>query len=518
MCTISGGVFLNTYYPADDHAAAELLEKVIIRGALRGRDSWGIATASDELSKSETVVKELGSSENSNFDFKTYFEKCIHSGRRKVLINNRAMPTTESQQNVPLEDCQPFTIGRWTIVHNGTIANDRELRKWLENIKGIEFNSSVDSEVIAGLCEAYLQDKLCDESQVDFKELMLYLSEKLVGSYAIGIMLSDVESGNFLKDSAQKMGLMCNYKPIYVEMLKDRKGCIFTSLQDDLGTPKEMSFSRTLMSQRCIFKMPAYSGLVICGDESVLTGEISLQEFSLVKPIKRKKTLVVCSGGLDSTVVATYCVRRGDDVTLLHFQYGCMAEEREQSAVTRVANALKCNVIFFNNTATTREIGGSTLLDPNAKIADMKEGAEYAHEWVPARNLIMLANAVGYAEAHGFDTIALGVNLEESGAYPDNEMIFIQMLNQVLPYATQNGHHVNIEMPVGHLVKHEIVSLGHKLHAPFADSWSCYTNHTDHCGKCGPCGMRKAAFHIAKVEDPTIYEDNSLYNDLNKEE
>jgi 7-cyano-7-deazaguanine synthase len=140
------------------------------------------------------------------------------------------------------------------------------------------------------------------------------------------------------------------------------------------------------------------------------------------------------------------------------------------------------------------------------RVDEGREGAEFAHEWVPARNFVFIALATAIAEAYGYDYIATGINLEESGAYPDNEMEFIRLLNKVLPYAVGPNKHVELLMPVGHLVKHEIVRLGLEVGAPLHLTWSCYDKGPKHCGRCGPCYMRRWAFKINGVRDPVEYD------------
>jgi len=151
-------------------------------------------------------------------------------------------------------------------------------------------------------------------------------------------------------------------------------------------------------------------------------------------------------------------------------------------------------------------IQGSNLVEDNPDITDGEAGAEFAHEWVPARNLVMLSIATAYAEAHGYDSVASGINLEEAGAYPDNEMEFVRRFADTLPFATSADSHVEVEMPVGNLMKHEIVRLGLDTDAPLDDCWSCYEDAEYHCGNCGPCYMRQTAFRINETPDPLTYQ------------
>ncbi len=85
-------------------------------------------------------------------------------------------------------------------------------------------------------------------------------------------------------------------------------------------------------------------------------------------------------------------------------------------------------------------------------------------------------------------------------------MEFIRLLNKVMPYAVGPNKHVELLMPVGHLVKHEIVKLGLEIGAPLHLTWSCYDNGERHCGRCGPCYMRRWAFRINGIKDPVEYD------------
>jgi 7-cyano-7-deazaguanine synthase len=226
-------------------------------------------------------------------------------------------------------------------------------------------------------------------------------------------------------------------------------------------------------------------------------GGLTVGKLPLEQPLD---ALVVASGGLDSTVAAAKLVRQGRRVCLLHFHYGCRAQEREWARVVLIGAELGADVAVI----TLPDVFGRHGLNGEDHITAGVAGSEYAHEWVPARNLVMLSTAVAYAEAHGFGSVALGNNLEEAGAYPDNEEQFILDMDRAVQLATQNGRRVRIVQPVGHLMKHEIVKLGLELKAPLEHTWSCYRGGERHCGECGPCFMRRTAFERNGAKDPVM--------------
>lgn len=191
------------------------------------------------------------------------------------------------------------------------------------------------------------------------------------------------------------------------------------------------------------------------------------------------------------------------DTTLLHFQYGCLAEAKEVQAVRGIAAALDIEVRFEDMRWLAR-IGGSTLTAQGATITDGEKGAEFPHEWVPARNLMMIAAAAALCDAQGFQRIYLGLNLEESAAYPDNTLEFFERLNEVMPFATQSWP--VIHNPLARMMKWQIVRHAHEIDAPIHLSWSCYRDGPRHCGRCGPCYMRQRAHRMTGIVDRVEYE------------
>jgi len=381
-------------------------------------------------------------------------------GYGEAIIGNwRATPTTEVKEG----KLQPYD----GVVHNGTIANAEEL--------GLE-QGQIDSEILPRVLRRTGVD--------DFLESV----RKLKGSYAIGCV-AEVKNDVTLY-------LACNYKPIYIWKDPQTKTVFFSSMaRHFIGACPNNPM-----------KMKPYS--VYHYHQQVCDVRDILAE-------RTKKYLVVCSGGLDSTHVANKIFKslrtdigtEVESMELLHFNYGCRASNKEFESIRNLAEFFKCTYrivdipqICFNS----KEGSNSTLFDTKKKLAGPVEGAEYAHEWVPARNLIFLSMATAIAETEGFTHIALGNNLEESGAYPDNEEEFNYLFNQLLPHATQNERVVELVCPVSHLMKHEIVKEGLALDTPFYLTWSCYEQNARPCWKCGPDFMRAEAFFRNSAIDPLL--------------
>jgi len=373
------------------------------------------------------------------------------NGTYAALGNWRATPTPEVEKG----NLQPYD----GIVHNGTIANAEEL--------GLR-PGEIDSEVLP---------RVLDRSSIArFKDTL----RRIKGSFAIAA---------WSKEQANVF-LACNFKPIYVGRIDDHGTIFFSSMA--------RHFNGLLGHWHAPVKMQPYSILNLRTRVSYL----------LTPNDAPKRVLVICSAGLDSVTVATHYRNVLKWPTgLIHFQYGCLAETKESALIPRIAQRLSCDEYHIQ--PLPRELFGASSLfvDDGRPIASGIQGAEYPYEWVNARNLVMLSVATAYAEAHGYTHIALGNNLEEAGSYPDNEEEFTYLFNNLLPYATKPDVHVQVESPVGHLMKHEIVAYGLLHSAPYDLSWSCYRNGEKPCGRCGPCFMRNKAFARNGAKDPLTYED-----------
>lgn len=473
MCAIIGAMFPNLKTDNDVLVANIRLNTLLIKSQERGRDGMGYIVSTEDGITCEKIIG-CNLTKDEPLELIPYGTR----GAVRFISNLRAEPTTEYVEQKSKEDQQPYTVRQWSIVHNGTIANDKELREPFAEISKqfhhpLPVQTKIDSASIVETLYMTDKDWIAPYS---FRETI----SRLKGSYAI-IALNH--------RSKEDLFLACNYRPIWA--IRDKIGVYFAS-SESYFTVDGNSFNRP-------FLLDSYSTYhVKCVGEDILIDTFPLLDGG------NKKALSVCSGGMDSVVATAKMIADGYDVTLIHFLYGSRAEGPEVEAVKKIAKRLDCELVLFN--LPIYDKSDSPLLQHDSKVAGGEEGAEFAHEWVPARNLVLLSVATAYAEAKGFSKIVLGNNLEEAGAYPDNEPEFINRLNRTLKYAVGDGKQVDIVMPVGNLMKHEIVKLGLELNAPLDLTWSCYKSGELHCGKCGPCFMRKTAFEINNTTEVIKYE------------
>jgi len=215
------------------------------------------------------------------------------------------------------------------------------------------------------------------------------------------------------------------------------------------------------------------------------------------------RALVLFSGGLDSTVLATQMKKDAEETRLLSIDYG-QRHAKELDHSQKVADHLGLAHKILKLPQLGQILGGSSLTD---KSMTLPEG-HYAEESmkstvVPNRNMILLALAGGHALSLGFDTIAYAAHAGDHTIYPDCRPEFADAMDTALSLADWNT--LSLHRPFVDMTKSDLVSLGAELDAPLHLTWSCYAGGEIHCGKCGTCVERKEAFALANIPDPTKY-------------
>ncbi len=222
------------------------------------------------------------------------------------------------------------------------------------------------------------------------------------------------------------------------------------------------------------------------------------------------KTIVICSGGLDSVSLAHKVADENELFGLVSFDYG-QRHKKEVEFAARCADRLGVPHDLIDMRHIGEHLSGSALTDD----VDVPDG-HYAEDSmkitvVPNRNAIMLAIAFGIAAAKGADAVATAVHGGDHFIYPDCRPEFIAAFEAMQKYALEGYADIRLYTPFVHIPKSAIVTVGAAHGTPFADTWSCYKGGEMHCGRCGTCVERQEAFALAEVVDPTEYDDPDFW-------
>jgi 7-cyano-7-deazaguanine synthase len=227
------------------------------------------------------------------------------------------------------------------------------------------------------------------------------------------------------------------------------------------------------------------------------------------------RAVVLLSGGLDSSTALALAREQGHATYALSFGYG-QRHARELEAARRVAAHFGCRehrVVELD----PRAFAGSALTSAEIPLPQDRSESEIGTgipvTYVPARNLIFLSLATGYAEVIGADDVYLGINALDYSGYPDCRPEFLEAFaraaNLATKAGTQDGRTLRFNAPLITLSKAAIVREGTRLGVPWELTWSCYTGDTQACGRCDSCLLRLKGFAEAGLADPLPYAQRS---------
>jgi 7-cyano-7-deazaguanine synthase len=225
-----------------------------------------------------------------------------------------------------------------------------------------------------------------------------------------------------------------------------------------------------------------------------------------------KPAILLLSGGLDSATCLAVARAEGFSVHALTIDYGQRhAREIEQARAIAVAlSAFSHRVVRVD----LRAIGGSSLTTDRPVLKDRDEaaiGAGIPETYVPSRNTVFLALALGLAEVLDARDAFIGVNAVDYSGYPDCRPAFVEAFERLAAVATRAGVAglpFKVHAPLMHLTKAQIIRLGVDLGVDYGLTHSCYDPSPDGraCGGCDSCQLRRKGFRDAGVRDPTVYQ------------
>jgi 7-cyano-7-deazaguanine synthase len=223
--------------------------------------------------------------------------------------------------------------------------------------------------------------------------------------------------------------------------------------------------------------------------------------------VAAERAAVLLSGGLDSATALAWARERGYDCHALSVSYGQRhaAELDAAGQVARSLGAVAHRILQVDLGA----LGGSALTDPAIPVPESPSSG-IPVTYVPARNTVLLALALAWAEVLGARHIVLGVNAVDYSGYPDCRPEFIDAFAHLARVATRagvEGRSLQLHAPLLYWSKARIIQEGTRLGVDYALTVSCYQAdaHGRACGRCESCRLRREGFAAAAIVDPTRY-------------
>lgn len=224
-----------------------------------------------------------------------------------------------------------------------------------------------------------------------------------------------------------------------------------------------------------------------------------------------KRSIVLLSGGIDSSVTLAIAQAEGFNCIALSFRYGQRHAVELQAArqITRDFGVSDHRIVEID----LQQFGHSALTDnieiPKSRPLDEMDKS-IPITYVPARNIIFLSYALALAEVTTSRDIFIGVNALDYSGYPDCRPAFIKQYEEMARVGTKagvEGNPLRIHTPLIQMTKAEIIRRGAALGVPFAHTHSCYDPDAQGraCGECDSCLLRKKGFYEANIPDPTLY-------------
>jgi 7-cyano-7-deazaguanine synthase len=222
---------------------------------------------------------------------------------------------------------------------------------------------------------------------------------------------------------------------------------------------------------------------------------------------RRARAVVLLSGGLDSSTALAWAREQGFDCYALSVSYG-QRHQSELEAAARIARVLAAREHRVMQ-VDLAGIGGSALTDWSIALPETP-AAGIPVSYVPARNTMLLALALGWAEVLGARDLVIGVNAIDFSGYPDCRPEFIRAFESLAALATKagvEGARFKVHAPLIEMSKAEIIRAGVALGVDYAQTVSCYQADAEGraCGRCDSCRLRREGFEAAGVGDPTRY-------------
>lgn len=203
------------------------------------------------------------------------------------------------------------------------------------------------------------------------------------------------------------------------------------------------------------------------------------------------KSLILFSGGTDSTTCLALAKSRGEEVVCVSLTYGQKHAEPELAAAETIAGhyGVPWHLLDVSNIFFASE---SSLTRADRKIPEGPYQPNPDTE-VEFRNGVFLSVMASLALQFHADKIYYGAHEDATGViYADCSREFIDAAKELIRIGT--GGRVELVTPFAGQTKAKVIETGLRLQVPYELTYSCYSGTVPPCGHCGTCIDRKEAF------------------------
>jgi len=538
MCCIFGAKVNRC---SDIDQLAKKITRMAISGEDRGRDGTGVIIIHPTPTPRVDVFR---SPERASIcEESLYAFLATHLSENCIVVGNNRYQPLQQPDSVNELARQPIYVDGVILTHNGTFPEDDLLQEKFH----LKNETGIDSEVLARLYRHYqtFGQRLQTSVKMSISTIQ-HLLHEVAGGFACALVDSR---------SPGTLHLFRNFKPLTLAWVHsdedeedpDLKVNDYLLYNSEAKNIEVADGRRDWLDPHIRwFDMPAYSGFSLDGGGVEHYWKLENKILASLPARSSKRSLVICSGGLDSSLAAFVSAKlEGNEVTLLHMDYGQRAVEREKEAVNVVAEELQCKAVFVDASYIGKWHSTSPLIKNGDEIPQGFRSSESTLCWTAARNMVFLTLAAAFAEGQGYSSIYSGFNLEESGSYSDNTIEFFKRFDAFAEFGTQTR--VTSRLSIARLMKTDNIRLAHHLKVPMQATWSCDTSgvfvkdrypnnefyensvksldfyvnaewNKDHdrekvnhqrahipCGTCGCCHTRRIAYKRAGLLDPQLY-------------
>ena len=230
--------------------------------------------------------------------------------------------------------------------------------------------------------------------------------------------------------------------------------------------------------------------------------------------MKGNTAVVLMSGGIDSATCMGLAARQFDSIIPVHFQYGQQTEDVEldmaYNQVQHLSNVYDDTSVgglqVVNYDGVFHHFAGG-VAEPGKDFSHMEEDDGRSSGYVPMRNLHLIATGAAFADDRDAIAVFHGAQAGDDADYPDCRQTFMDSAAGAISKSVPDGQEINLQTPLIHKEKFEVIKLAHDVGVEFRHTYSCYTDVEDPddptpCGECPACAERAEAFEAAGIEDP----------------